>query len=303
MQCINPWNSDNFFYPDYISDDFIIFTNVGKKQDLENIGVFGCCAYNEPYKVSSTSIVFCLEGSFVIEIDSIKYTVYKNNILVVLPKQTIKYRQPSKDFDAHVTIISNNFSETRDGFKRTTSLFLSLRNHPVAEINEKDINLLNTFYALLEKKAKDPESFLRDLTIQYLVQAVFSEFCRLLSQNVDVRNCNYFSPKDRTFDKFLKLVENHHCKERDISFYASKLSLTPKYLSSLVRDVSGKLAGDWIESYVIMEAKALLVSSNMNIQEICYELNFPTPSCFTRYFKRITGVTPSKFRMQMKYKG
>lgn len=302
MQCTNPWDSDNFFSPDYFSDDFIIFTNVGKKQNLEKIGVFGYCAYNEHYKVSSTSIIFCLEGSFEIEIDSVKHTVYKNNILAILPKQTIKYGRPSSDFDAHVTIISNNFAEARDGFKKTTSLFLSLRNHPISGINEEDVNLLGTLYALLEKKIKDVKNLLRDLTIQYLVQAVFFEFCRLLLENVDVQNCKYISHKDETFEKFLKLVENCHCKERDISFYATKLSLTPKYLSSLVRDVSGKLAGDWIESYVIMEAKALLVSSNMNIQEICYELNFPTPSCFTRYFKRITGFTPSKFRTQVKYK-
>lgn len=301
MHCINHWNSDNFFYPDYFSDDFIIFTNVGKKQNLENIGVFQRCAYNEPYKVSSSSIVFCLEGSFEIEIDSIKHTVRKNSILVILPKQTIKYWKPSKDFNAHMTIISSNFSETRDGFKKTTSLFLLLKNHPVAEVGEEDINLLNTLYALLEKKTKDAEGLLRDLTIQYLVQAVFFEFCRLLLENIDIQSYKYISHKDETFEKFLKLVENCHCKERDISFYASKLSLTPKYLSSLVRDVSGKLAGDWIESYVIMEAKALLVSSNLNIQEICYELNFPTPSCFTRYFKRITGMTPSKFKTQMKY--
>lgn len=85
-------------------------------------------------------------------------------------------------------------------------------------------------------------------------------------------------------------------KERDISFYAEKLCLTPKYLSSIIRDVSGELAGNWIDNYVIIEAKALLISSNLTIQEICYKLNFSTPSSFTRFFKRITGMSPRKFR-------
>lgn len=302
MQCINPWNSLNSFYPDYYSDDFIIFTNVGKRQSIEGVGVLQYWAFNQPYKVNSSTIILCLEGSFDIEIDSIRYTVGKNHILVILPKQTIKSYKPSDDFDGHVTSISNNFSEIREGFKRTTSLFLSLRSHPLAQISDEEVDLLNIYYTLLGKKAKDNENLLRDVTIQYLVQAVFFEFCRLLLKHIDTRNYKYLSHKEETFEKFLKLVEECHNKERDISFYAGKLSLTPKYLSSLVRDVSGKLAGDWIEEYVIMEAKALLVSSDMNIQEICYELNFPTPSCFTRYFKRITGVTPSKFKTRMKYR-
>ena len=68
------------------------------------------------------------------------------------------------------------------------------------------------------------------------------------------------------------------------------------YLSSIIRDVSGELAGNWIDNYVIIEAKALLISSNLTIQEICYKLNFSTPSSFTRFFKRITGMSPRKFR-------
>ena len=92
------------------------------------------------------------------------------------------------------------------------------------------------------------------------------------------------------------LLKTYHYKERDISFYAEKLCLTPKYLSSIIRDVSGELAGNWIDNYVIIEAKALLISSNLTIQEICYKLNFSTPSSFTRFFKRITGMSPRKFR-------
>ena len=82
--------------------------------------------------------------------------------------------------------------------------------------------------------------------------------------------------KEEIFKRFLKMVETYHYKERDISFYAEKLCLTPKYLSSTIKEVSGKLAGDWIDNYVIIEAKALLISTNLTVQEICYELNFST---------------------------
>ena len=113
------------------------------------------------------------------------------------------------------------------------------------------------------------------------------------SGNKKRKNCRI---KKTYSNSFLKLVETHHYKERDISFYAEKLCLTPKYLSSIIRDVSGELAGNWIDNYVIIEAKALLISSNLTIQEICYKLNFSTPSSFTRFFKRITGMSTKKIQ-------
>lgn len=136
---------------------------------------------------------------------------------------------------------------------------------------------------------------LRDFTIQYLIQATFYEVCQLLLKHLEIKK-KKLPHKEDIFKQFLKLVETHHYKERDISFYAEKLCLTPKYLSSIIRDVSGELAGNWIDNYVIIEAKALLISSNLTIQEICYKLNFSTPSSFTRFFKRITGMSPRKFR-------
>ena len=128
-------------------------------------------------------------------------------------------------------------------------------------------------------------------------QNVAQELIKIIINYVaELRKKKKLPHKEDIFKQFLKLVETHHYKERDISFYAEKLCLTPKYLSSIIRDVSGELAGNWIDNYVIIEAKALLISSNLTIQEICYKLNFSTPSSFTRFFKRITGMSPRKFR-------
>ena len=152
-----------------------------------------------------------------------------------------------------------------------------------------------TYHVLLYKKISEENNLFRDFTIQYLIQATFYEVCQLLLKHLEIKK-KKLPHKEDIFKQFLKLVETHHYKERDISFYAEKLCLTPKYLSSIIRDVSGELAGNWIDNYVIIEAKALLISSNLTIQEICYKLNFSTPSSFTRFFKRITGMSPRKFR-------
>ena len=85
-------------------------------------------------------------------------------------------------------------------------------------------------------------------------------------------------------------------QERSVNYYAKELFLTPKHLSSVVKEVSGKTAGEWIDNFVLFEAKSLLRSSQKNIQEIADELNFANQSFFGKYFKHYTGMSPKEYR-------
>ena len=84
----------------------------------------------------------------------------------------------------------------------------------------------------------------------------------------------------------------------DIGFYARQLCITPKYLTTLIKRISGQSVSEWIDNYVILEAKTLLKYSTMSIQEIAYYLNFPNQSFFGSYFKRNTGMSPSQYKAQ-----
>ena len=84
---------------------------------------------------------------------------------------------------------------------------------------------------------------------------------------------------------------------RSVGFYAGQLNLTPKYLTTIIRKTSGRTAVQWIDDYVVLEAKNLLKYSTMSIQEISYYLNFPNQSFFGKYFKNHTGMTPTAYRL------
>ncbi len=83
-----------------------------------------------------------------------------------------------------------------------------------------------------------------------------------------------------------------------MGFYARQLCITPKYLTTLIKRISGLSVSEWIDNYVIIEAKTLLKYSTMSIQEIAYYLNFPNQSFFGSYFKRNTGMSPSQYKAQ-----
>lgn len=96
----------------------------------------------------------------------------------------------------------------------------------------------------------------------------------------------------------MKLLGAYHTKERSLKFYAEKMFLTPKYVSGMIKSYSGKGALEWINEYVVLEAKMMLRYTEMTVQEVAYALNFPTQSAFGKYFKQQVGVGPKRYRAE-----
>ena len=96
--------------------------------------------------------------------------------------------------------------------------------------------------------------------------------------------------------QFMSLLSLHFREQRRVTFYSDQMHITPKYLGTIVTQQTGRTVSDWIDHFVVSEAKVLLGSSSLTIQEITYKLNFPNQSFFCKYFKAHTGMTPSGFR-------
>ncbi len=94
----------------------------------------------------------------------------------------------------------------------------------------------------------------------------------------------------------MRLVRKHFRYERTVGFYADKLCISPKYLSLVVKEATNRSAAQIIDEYVILEAKNLLRFSGKNVQQVAYELNFPNQSSFGKYFKHLTGMSPTEFQ-------
>ena len=102
--------------------------------------------------------------------------------------------------------------------------------------------------------------------------------------------------KEEIFKQFIAAVQDNYTKERNVIFYADKLCVSPKYLSAVVHEVSGKHATNWINEYVILECKAMLKVEGDSVKNVCNRLNFPNQSFFAKYFKQHTGMTPREYK-------
>ena len=98
------------------------------------------------------------------------------------------------------------------------------------------------------------------------------------------------------FNNFLKLLSENYTAHREVGWYAEALHLTPRYLTTTIRKVSGYTVSEWINKFVIKDAKYLLKHSDMTVQQVAYELNFPNQSFFGKFFRKHTGMSPGAFR-------
>ena len=153
---------------------------------------------------------------------------------------------------------------------------------------------MKVFFSILYHAAEDSENPFRLQVIENLIRVFYYGGLSKFHNLKDMQQ----GQKNSIVERFIELVRQHYREERQIGFYADKLCITPKYLSKLVKENTGRSAGEWIENHVILDARAMLQSSDMTIQQIATSLNFPNQSFFGKYFKRATGLSPKQYRNQ-----
>lgn len=102
--------------------------------------------------------------------------------------------------------------------------------------------------------------------------------------------------EQRLFTDFIQLVSEFAPEHHTIDYYASRLCITPRYMSTIIKQVSGKSAKQWIDDALVTRIKIELKHTDKSVARICDEMNFPNPSFLTKFFKRVTGMTPREFR-------
>ena len=135
----------------------------------------------------------------------------------------------------------------------------------------------------------------RKEAIQHLLASLLY-YLEYIAQNSIEQNPAQLTRQEEIFQRFISLVNTHSKKERNVNFYADKLCLTPRYLNTVIRQASQQTVMDWINQSIILEAKVLLKHSNLLVYQISDELNFPNPSFFCKFFKRMTGMTPQEYQ-------
>ena len=176
--------------------------------------------------------------------------------------------------------------------------FLKCGKGPIFDLTDENMNDLIEISKLLEKNILSSGIYKKDILVNITSTYVYT-IGQLLNEYLNsIKEENNITTKRSStiFIQFMDLLNQYHQTERSIGFYADKLCLTTKYFAALIKNISGINATDYINKFVILEAKSLLKYSDKSIQEISNTLNFPNQSFFGKYFKRHTGMTPGEYK-------
>lgn len=249
---------------------------------------------NEPFRIDMTMAIIYEQGSADLKINMRGYHIEAPAVLLVLNDQIYQSAGHSEDLRSKVILMSRSFSDslfTNSG--EILPLKSSIMKNPVMKI-ENEENVFGQFFQLLQNIAASPRQEFKIESARHLTLSMFYGYSHMKHEVNEVKSTN--SRQEEIFTKFTELLERHHKKEREIAFYADKMCMTSKHLSQVIKDYTGKTALGIIEEYVISEAKSMLLSTTMSIQQISDELNFPSQSVFGKYFKRVAGISPSEYR-------
>lgn len=282
---INYLNWRNYFKADeiYAIDEELILLD---KQLMQSP--------KDPFKVDMLTAVICLKGYARGSVNLEPIETRPNTFNVFLPGQIVTHDYQSDDFEAKYIIMSLNFVEQL-GLNERFSIYNSQTHLLQATLSEYELNGILSFYKLLKWNIANHTNIYLLETAKHMTLAFFYGFSHTFNHTQLINN-NTSRPK-QIAEQFIWLVKEHFRKEHTLDFYANALCVTPKYLTTTIKSETGVNAKEWISRYLILEAKALLKSTDLTIQQISEELGFVSQDVFGKYFKHHTGISAKEYRM------
>lgn len=259
----------------------------------------------EPMKMSGTMMILLRAGAPIdVEINLQTYRLEPDSLMYIFPGNVVKLLQDAPaDIEAFTLFFDAKFLQNVNLNMSAIAIPpMMTRPSPIMQLSRDEADVLIHYFELLRinsLESGNPQICKNIATT--LIASVFYQIVLFHHRRLS----DYFDkdtparPLGRRHDyvrDFVRLVHVHHVRERSVAFYADKLFISSKYLTLLVKKATGRSAAKWIDDFVIMEAKNLLRFSGKNIQQVAYTLNFPTQSSFGKYFKHLTGMSPTEFQ-------
>ena len=276
------------------SDELVVMENIGTVPSgvvcLQNHGV----------------LFFITEGRAQLEYDGHVVQLQKNDLFLYMVHSTAANFMASSDFNCRQIWFGRAELFNIDIYKQISVADMSnLKFNPVVHLNGDDIKLCDTYFQLLRDRMKFSTSVLTPDIVRMLFGTILLEILSIMRRNseqmaeeVQHEDINSSLHKKRIVDDFMRLVEESDGRIRRVDEFASQLNVTPKYLSTILKEVMNRRPSTYIQLYTLKAIERRLRFTDMTMQEIANDLNFPNPSFFGKYCKEHLGMTPLEYRMK-----
>ena len=276
------------------SDDLVVMENI----DWASIpsGKF----YTENHRIG----FICTAGRAQFEYDGVKYTIEKNDLFLYMRRNIISNFMASSDFNCRQIWFTRSEMWNLNMYSDTNLMdMVYLKQHPKAHLSDEDMSLLESYFQLLFHRMKDSSPILYHDIVRSLVSTLMLEMLALMRRDEEKKTEQDYQGDNssgvhrrRLADQFMRMAEQSDGRIRKVDEFASQLNITPKYLSAILKETLNCRPSAVIQLFTMKAIEQRLRFTDMTMQEIANDLNFPNASFFGKYFKEHAGMTPLEYR-------
>ena len=274
------------------SDDLVVMENLG------TIPLGSVCLQNHGV------LIFCTEGRAQFEYDGNVIQLQKNDFFLYMVHSTVSNILTSSDFNCRQIWFTRDELWNIEIYNLVSLADMSLlKLYPVVHLTDDDIKLCDSYFQLLCSRMKSSTSALTPYIVRSLLGTMMLELLSIMRRSSEQaarqdrqEGVNSSIHKKRIIDNFMRLVEESDGRIRRVDEFANKLNITPKYLSTILKEVMNRRPSTYILLYTLKAIERRLRFTDMTMQEIANDLKFPNASFFGKYCKEHLGMTPLEYR-------
>lgn len=261
---------------------------------LDHLGVLS----QEDIHCDVYAALLCINGKAVCKTGNNILEVKKCDVLLCRPNLFMENAMASMDFECRAFLMSPTLFESI--FLLDNNIWdakFILEENPVVHLNEEQTNRLLLNHDFLRSKLSLPKTGHYKEIINLLLQSMVYEFFDCIKPQLQLTPYSY-SAGESILKRFMALVAENTPFHRDVKFYADKLCITSKYLSSICKENTGKPASAIIGNHAVNKIKRMLCTPNKSVKEVANEAGFDNLSFFGKYVRRELGVSPREYRLK-----
>ena len=275
----------------YSDKDFLIYIDFDKAQ-MQRESVMDDLHMRDMYLFG-----VCVEGSCDVMTGDRRSTVMPRHMMIILPATYVTIDNVSDDFKVCMLGISTDFYHDflQDVFPSPVSIKAFVSAGSMFPLDTASYGRLMGFFRFMGECLSAPRTDVTHVMLRHLLTAMaFWVYDRIPTQHGEGKTHG-----ENIVETLLSNISKHYKEKRKVAYYAGLQCLTPKYLSAVSKEVSGRNVSRWVSEFVVADAKRQLRLHNRSVQQVACALRFPDQSAFAKYFRKHTGMSPKEYKRQV----
>lgn len=242
--------------------------------------------------------ILCHSGKGQFEMNGKKYDISADDIVILLPSLEFSDLLLSVDFQGIFFLMSHEIA-TKNNPSQSWGIkgVLFSRENPVVKLSKTEKESCEHFLQELSAINNDAKHLFQKEILEHQLQIFILNMWHIFAQKMEER-LHFEGRNIPIFERFLYLLEMYCMEHREVNFYSDKLCISNKYLSEVCKKSSGKTASEWIQTFTTQRLVLLLKNPHLSLTEIADALHFSSLSFFSRYVRKVLGVSPNEFRQK-----